>query len=279
MEELKKGLFKVPGAELNYKITGSGPILLMIHGGGGEAAIFSPVARYLANSFTVVTYDRRGHSWSPLEDPEENYEIRNHSEDAHRLLAHLTDQPAYIFGSSAGAVIGLDLIMNHPQQVKSFIPHEPPLIHLLPEAEYREAVAVMENLVCDYKQLGGFPALERFSARIGIDFSGRDEAEIQPSEEQMQRMYDNMTFFMKHEAPAITQYQVNVEALKKVTDNGEVKVIIGGGEDSKDYFPYQCGAILAERSSLELYGFPGNHVGYSMHPQKFGEALKKVLLK
>ncbi len=214
-----------------------------------------------------------------MKDPEENYEIRNHSEDAHRLLAHLTDQPAYIFGSSAGAVIGLDLIMNHPEQVKSFIPHEPPLMHLLPEAEYREAVAVMEDLVCDYKQLGVFPALERFSARIGIDFGGRDKAEIQPSEEQIQRMYDNMTFFMKHEAPSLKEYQVNVEALKKVTDKGEVEVIIGGGEDSKNYFPYQCGAILAERSSLELYDFPGHHVGYSMHPQKFAESLKTVLLK
>jgi len=43
---------------------GSGPTLLLIAGGNGDAGIFERVASVLANEYTVVTYDPRGNSRS-----------------------------------------------------------------------------------------------------------------------------------------------------------------------------------------------------------------------
>ncbi|KAF0817311.1 putative hydrolase YraK [Bacillus sp. ZZV12-4809] len=86
----------------------------MIHGGGGEAEKFQRVADNLADRYSVVTYDRRGHSRSILEYPDEDYSIRRHSDDAHLLISELATEPAFVFGSSSGAVIALDLCIHHP---------------------------------------------------------------------------------------------------------------------------------------------------------------------
>ena len=122
----------------------------MIHGGGGDADKFHNIADHLAKWYTVVT-DRRGHSRSNLVNKTEDYHVQTHSEDAHRLLANLTNEPAYIFGSSSGAVIGLDLCIRHPGQVQLLIPHEPVLLQLLPENELKQAINFMEDLKGNHK--------------------------------------------------------------------------------------------------------------------------------
>ena len=63
---INNGTLQVPGANIHYQVRGSGPIILLVHGGGGDADKFHHVANHLANWYTVVTYDRRGHSRSNL---------------------------------------------------------------------------------------------------------------------------------------------------------------------------------------------------------------------
>jgi pimeloyl-ACP methyl ester carboxylesterase len=45
------------------------------------------------------------------------------------------NEPAFVFGSSIGALIGLDLIARNPEQVRILIAHDPPAWELLPVAE------------------------------------------------------------------------------------------------------------------------------------------------
>ncbi|MFT0564693.1 alpha/beta fold hydrolase, partial [Bacillus cereus] len=66
MSIVKNGTLQVLGASIYYEVRGSGPILLLIHGGGGDADKFHNIADHLAKWYTVVTYDRRGHSRSNL---------------------------------------------------------------------------------------------------------------------------------------------------------------------------------------------------------------------
>jgi len=58
----------VPGACLYYQVRGSGPLLLLLQGGGGDADASERMAGPLLGHFTVVTYDRRGLSRSRLEE-------------------------------------------------------------------------------------------------------------------------------------------------------------------------------------------------------------------
>jgi len=131
-------------------------VLLLIGAGSADAASFNGIAAHLADQYTVVSYDRRGYSRSPLDDPEEEQRIETHSDDAHRLLAQLCTEPAYVFGSSGGALIGLDLAIRHPEQVRTLASHEPPAGGLLPDAE-RPRLPLRDP--------------QKFAASIGVSFN------------------------------------------------------------------------------------------------------------
>src|ERR1700716_3841597 len=102
---MKTSLLKVPGASLYYEVGGSGPVLLMMPGGPADAGAFNAIAAELTPAFTLVTYDPRGLSHSKLEEPLEDARIvQIFADDAHRLLTAVTSEPAFVFGSSGGAV-------------------------------------------------------------------------------------------------------------------------------------------------------------------------------
>ena len=55
----------VNGVNLFYEISGEGHPLVLVHGSWANGSItWQPVVQGLAESFQVVTYDRRGHSQS-----------------------------------------------------------------------------------------------------------------------------------------------------------------------------------------------------------------------
>ena len=62
------GLIDTGATKLYYEMRGSGPPLLLITGGAGDAGEWAAVAPGLADGHTVITYDRRGMSRSPQPD-------------------------------------------------------------------------------------------------------------------------------------------------------------------------------------------------------------------
>jgi pimeloyl-ACP methyl ester carboxylesterase len=63
---LTTGVVRADGADLYTERRGDGPPLLLIAGGGGDCGAFSALADLLASRYTVLSYDRRGNSRSPL---------------------------------------------------------------------------------------------------------------------------------------------------------------------------------------------------------------------
>src|SRR5579871_6902476 len=101
---------RLQGANLYYETRGSGPCLLLISGGPTDGDIFSGLADCLADRYMVVTYDTRGNSRSTLDGPPQDQSIEMECEDAHALLAAITSEPAFVFGNSGGAMVGLALV-------------------------------------------------------------------------------------------------------------------------------------------------------------------------
>src|SRR5947208_9007859 len=122
----------VPGARLYYERRGSGPLLLMI-GSPMDSTGFAGLASALSDEYTVVTYDPRGIGSSSREDTTEDVTPEQQADDVHRLLSALGREPANVFGSSGGAVVGLALVTAHPGRVRTLVAHEPPVIELLPD--------------------------------------------------------------------------------------------------------------------------------------------------
>jgi pimeloyl-ACP methyl ester carboxylesterase len=101
--KLKVGMLQAPGASLYYKVRGAGPLLLMLQGGAGNADGSDALADQLVASYTVVTYDRRGLSRSEVNETPNSLRLEVRADEAHHLLAELTNQAALVFGSSMGA--------------------------------------------------------------------------------------------------------------------------------------------------------------------------------
>ena len=168
-------LLEVPEATLYYEVRGTGPVLLLICGGVYDAAGFAALAGHLAGEYTVVTYDRRGNSRSPLSGRPAPQSIAVHGEDAYHVLSAVgvtPDAPAYVFGNSSGAIIGLELAARHPDLVRTLVAHEPPIFELLPDRErWRTLIESVEET---FAAQGPGPATEVLNAGFAADQAGGD---------------------------------------------------------------------------------------------------------
>src|SRR5919201_4117294 len=98
--QVQTSTLKVPGASLYVETRGIGPVLLCITGGPTDAGMFTDLAGRLADRYTVVAYDQRGHSRSPLEGEPEDIPVALHADDAAAVLAAVDSEPAFVYGNS-----------------------------------------------------------------------------------------------------------------------------------------------------------------------------------
>ncbi|MEV7964771.1 alpha/beta hydrolase [Sphaerisporangium sp. NPDC088356] len=269
---MKTSTLQVPGASIYYEVWGSGPTLLLIPGGSGDTTSYTRVARVLADRYTVVTYDPRGNSRSEIREPRGERQVEEYAHDAHLLLKEIGAEPAYIFGSSSGAQVGLDLVIRHPEQVRTLIAHEPPAVWMLPDGE--RWAAFLQKVQDTYNSEGAGPAMRRFAEGVGLRPQFDPQGELPPgAKELIARITANLEHFFAHELRSFAEYVPDVARLRGAP------VVLAGGEESREHMPYLAGAALAERLGIQVVDFPGDHVGYVGSPQAFAERLHEVLLK
>jgi pimeloyl-ACP methyl ester carboxylesterase len=271
----KTETLKVPGATIYYEVHGSGPVLLMIPGGPADAGAFRRIAGYLESDYTVVTYDPRGLSHSTLDAPVNDERIvQIFADDAHRLLTATTKEPAFVFGSSGGAVIALELAAHHPEQVRTVVSHEPPAPALQPDPA-RERAA-MEEIVRTYRTAGIGPAMQKFMVQTRIRSGPPPPPAGEPTPEMregMAQMTRNMDFWLGHYFLAISAYEPDFDALKA----GSSRIVPGVGEESRGELANDGGLNLAKRLGTEAVVFPGAHGGFESHAAEFAARLREVL--
>jgi len=91
------------GTRIAYWRSGSGPMVLIVHGAGGDHTPWAPLFAMLSPSCTVVIFDRRGRGRSGDTLP---YALEREVEDVVTLAELL--QPACVLGHSFGMLIALE---------------------------------------------------------------------------------------------------------------------------------------------------------------------------
>jgi len=94
---------EVNGIRIYYEKRGRGPAVLFVSGASGDAGHWTTVADILADTYTVITYDRRGNSRSPRPPGWTSTTIGEQADDAAALLRGLDLVPAIVVGTSAAA--------------------------------------------------------------------------------------------------------------------------------------------------------------------------------
>jgi pimeloyl-ACP methyl ester carboxylesterase len=141
------------------------------------------------------------------------------------------DEPAYVFGNSSGAIIGLELGARHPGQVRTLVAHEPPLFELLPDRDRFRVV--VRNVEEAFVEKGAEAAGQILTARLPMSggrqenggkerIPGGEEApRVEPDKELMEmmaRLEKNMEFFLGYEVRPFATYSPDLAALRGVRD-------------------------------------------------------------
>src|SRR5512132_306546 len=105
---------------IRYRVGGSGPPLLLIHGFPQNHSMWHLVAPVLAREFTVVAPDLRGYGQSsspPTTSDHAPYSKRTMALDQVQLMSSLGFDRFAVAGHDRGARCAYRLALDHPQTV------------------------------------------------------------------------------------------------------------------------------------------------------------------
>jgi pimeloyl-ACP methyl ester carboxylesterase len=237
-EPVKRGTIEANGAEFYYEIRGSGPKLLFIPGAEGDAEEYLRVVELLADRFSVLSYDRRAFSRSPRPVGYTSTTVEEQADDAAALLKALDFGPAALWGNSSGAIIGLSLVLRHPDMVRRAMLHEPPLFSGM--GDWKSVLTFLEESTAD----GKVPFLRMLTG---------DEIYNGFSEGYRERLAADRTW-IDHEFNVFEYYRPSDDELAAV----KTPVVVVYGADSPPFFG-EAAHWLAERLNTDVLMIPGGH--------------------
>jgi pimeloyl-ACP methyl ester carboxylesterase len=109
------------GIKIAYLVQGTGEPVVLIHGWLSSAGInwaLPGTTALVARNHRVIALEVRGHGLSDKPTKEAAYGPEL-VEDVVRLLDHLKIKKAHVVGYSMGGIIALNLIVKHPDRVRS----------------------------------------------------------------------------------------------------------------------------------------------------------------
>ena len=100
---------------LAYEAQGSGPLVVFLHGIGGNRTNWYEQLDHFGDRFCAVTWDARGYGAS--DDPPQTLQFGDYADDLNRLLDHFKAERAHLVGLSMGGMIIQDFYARYPQRV------------------------------------------------------------------------------------------------------------------------------------------------------------------
>ena len=104
--------------KLNYKKTGTGETLIILHGLFGSADNWFSIAKELEKKYTLYLVDQRNHGDSPHSE-DWNYQVM--AEDLNELMESEGIKSAYLMGHSMGGKTVMAFALQYPEKVKKLI--------------------------------------------------------------------------------------------------------------------------------------------------------------
>lgn len=273
---------QLTGADVRYHKVGKGPVLILIPGANGTGDIYMPLAKQLADHFTVIAVDRRGFGKSTLtaplpaevSSPDSQYRVKRDAQDIAEIAKHESgDTPVYVLGSSSGSIVAMHVLKEHPEVVKKIAFHEPPINTFLPDAKFWQD---KNAEIVDIEEEDGMPAaMKVFFDALNVapidremmsSSSNNDNEEI-----SAQRVKEMQNWFM-YEIRQYTSSDIAIKDLKPYAD----RIILLNGTDSHNSFPQEVNDYLASELGINIIEIPGGHLGYVQKPEGFAKVLLEI---
>jgi pimeloyl-ACP methyl ester carboxylesterase len=98
-----------------YDRNGTGPLVVFMHGVGGNRANWEGQVEYFGREFCAVAWDARGYGSS--EDSPQTLRFSDYGDDLRRLLDHLRAGKAHVVGLSMGGMIAQEFYGRYADRV------------------------------------------------------------------------------------------------------------------------------------------------------------------
>ncbi|ULE32932.1 alpha/beta fold hydrolase [Mycobacterium sp. IDR2000157661] len=109
----------IHGYRRAYRVVGSGPVILLIHGIGDNSTTWDTVQSRLAQRFTVIAPDLLGHGKS--DKPRADYSVAAYANGMRDLLSVLDIDRVTVVGHSLGGGVAMQFAYQFPQLVDRLI--------------------------------------------------------------------------------------------------------------------------------------------------------------
>ncbi len=121
----------VNGVSLEYRETGTGEPVVLVHGGISDYRIWQVQREALGHNYRAISYSCRYHWPNAPASPEAEQPVDEHVDDLIALVTELDSAPAHLVGNSAGGLVCLLAAIRAPDLVRSLVLLEPFALPLL----------------------------------------------------------------------------------------------------------------------------------------------------
>ena len=247
---------------LYYEWCGEGPELLFVHGMCGDAGVWNGQVHRLADRFSCITYDRRGHSRSAPTTRRES--VATHAADVAALIEALRLDRPVLVGSSGGARIAVEVARTRPELLSGGVFSEPPIFSLEPVAGRAFQAEIADVVRPAAEARGPRAAVDAFFALVcpGL-WSDLDEAARDRYRANGRRMLAEF---------AGEPYELGLDDVAAI----DLPALVIAGTASHPALRAITAALasaLPDVRSVQLAG--SGHVTYAERPDQFADAVRE----
>ena len=250
-----------PGVNVSYDKYGSGPPLVLVHGGFSDHKTnWEFVKPLFEKRFTVYAIARRGRGET---DATEGHSLEDESMDVVALVNSI-GEPVFLLGHSYGAHLALAAAARVPDRIRKLVLYEPPW----PRAFGKELMARLEELA----RAGKWDDLSVTFFRDGLSVPVDELDEVRASELWPPIVADAEATL--GDLRALSRYDFNVERFREL--RMPVMLQIGTESPREIYITDALAAVLPDVCIEEL---PGQaHEGMTTAARMYAEAVSRFLL-
>jgi pimeloyl-ACP methyl ester carboxylesterase len=250
------------GTAIAMECTGTGPSLVIVHGGIGDHTRWKPLFPFLAPHFRVCAMDRRGHRASG-DSPE--YSLQKEAQDVAAVVDSLPG-PVFLMGHSYGAVCALEAaFVTH--KISKLVLYEPPV----QERNHSAVASKMESLIRTRQRE---KALIVFLQEVVM---------ISPVEIEAMRSrpaWANLTKGIDAQIRQLRALDAYRFDSKKISSLEIPTLLLTGSKTVSPDLKRAIEALMVTLPNRRLIVFEGQeHNAMDTIPQKFTEAVSKFLLQ
>lgn len=269
-------IVSLPSIRLSYLEwnTGATPLLLL-HGLGDNAAVWSSLGDTLAPNYRVVAPDLRGHGDSSK--PDRGYTFADIIADLQALMEHLGWSDAHLLGHSWTGKLLPFWATQHPQQFRSLILVDPFYIDKIPSG-FRVTFPLLYKILPFLREMGPFESYDSAIAQAKKlkQYRGWTSLQQQAFQAGIEEKPDG-TWERKFSRQARNEVFAEVMRVASLTQPLEIPTLFVQPQQGLNRREWQLRPYKTHLKNLQICKVPGNHWAFLVEPIAFNAAIAAFL--